>query len=184
VIAATNKNLAHEVREGRFREDLYYRLNVISIFLPPLRERIDDVPRLVEHFLHKHRYNPGAAPARIMPQAMDALMEHDWPGNVRELENIIERAVVLAQGSVITEDHIRFSSADQRHFVDVAEKVRKGTPIPEVLNEVEQKMLLEALGQSSGDRVAAAALLGLELKDLQQKLSDYGITVDRESVSI
>jgi two-component system, NtrC family, response regulator AtoC len=183
VITATNKNLAHEVREGRFREDLYYRLNVISIYLPPLRERMDDIPRLVEHFLHKHRYNPGSPPARISPSALDALMEHNWPGNVRELENIIERAVVLAQGTVISEDHIRFSSADQRHFVDLAERVRKGTPIIEVLQEVERKMLIEAIGQSSGDRVAASALLGIELKELQQKLEEYGVPTDPETVS-
>jgi two-component system, NtrC family, response regulator AtoC len=183
IIAATNKNLAHEVREGRFREDLYYRLNVISMYLPPLRERRDDIPRLVEHFLHKHRYNPGAPPARISPQALDLLMEHDWPGNVRELENIIERAVVLAQGTVIGEDHIRFSSADQRHFVDVADRVRKGTPIAEVLHEVERKMLIEAIGQSNGDRVASAALLGIELKELQSKLEEYGVPSDPEAVN-
>src|SRR5699024_4670563 len=136
---------------------LYYRLNVISIYLPPLRERTDDVPRLVEHFLHKHRYKPGAAPARISPQAIELLMEHDWPGNVRELENIIERAVVLAQGTVISDEHIRFSSADQRHFIDLAERVRKGVPIHEVLQEVERKLLLEALGQTDGDWVASSA---------------------------
>jgi two-component system, NtrC family, response regulator AtoC len=175
VIAATNKNLAHEVREGRFREDLYYRLNVISIYLPPLRERLDDIPRLIEHFLNKHRYSPGSPPAKISPDAVNALMNHHWPGNVRELENIIERAVVLAQGTVITEDHIMFSSADQRHFVDIAERVRRGTKIPEVLQEVERKMLIEALRQVEGDRVAASALLGIELREFQQKLQDYGV---------
>lgn len=183
IIAATNKNLAHEVREGRFREDLYYRLNVISIYLPPLRERTDDIPRLVEHFLHKHRYNPSAAPARISPQALDLLMEHNWPGNVRELENIIERAVVLAQGTVIGEDHIRFSSADQRHFIDLAERVRKGTPMSEIVQEVERKLLIEAISQSSGDRVAAAGLLGLDLQELQHKLEEYGVPSDPEAVN-
>jgi two-component system, NtrC family, response regulator AtoC len=144
---------------------------------------MDDVPRLVEHFLQKHRYNPGSPPARISPQALDLLMEHNWPGNVRELENIIERAVVLAQGTVISEEHIRFSSADQRHFVDLAERVRKGTPICEVLQEVERKMLIEAIGQSAGDRVAAAALLGIDLKELHQKLEDYGVPSDPETVT-
>lgn len=92
VIAATNKVLMQEVRDGRFREDLYYRLNVIAIYLPPLRERKEDVPLLVEHFLDKHRYSSSSVPARISTSAMQRLMEHDWPGNVRELENIIERA--------------------------------------------------------------------------------------------
>ncbi|MDI3341309.1 MAG: sigma-54 dependent transcriptional regulator [Sphaerobacter sp.] len=175
VIAATNKNLAHEVREGRFREDLYYRLNVITIYLPPLRERRDDIPMLVEHFLHKHRYSAGSGPARITPGAMRMLQEYDWPGNVRELENLIERAVVLAQGSVITEEHITFSSADQRNFIDIAARVRRGATIAEVQQEVEKLMLIEALKQAEGDRVAAASLLGLELTEFQRKLIDYGI---------
>jgi len=175
VIAATNKNLAQEVRENRFREDLYYRLNVITIYLPPLRERLDDIPMLVEHFLHKHRYTAGSGPAKITPGAMRMLQEYDWPGNVRELENLIERAVVLAQGSVITEDHITFSSADQRNFVDIAARVRRGATITEVQQEVEKLMLIEALKQVEGDRVAAASLLGLDMSEFQQKLIDYGI---------
>jgi two-component system response regulator AtoC len=175
VIAATNKNLAHEVREGRFREDLYYRLNVISIFLPPLRDRQDDIPLLVEHFLQKHRFQVGSSPAKITPGAMQMLMEHHWPGNVRELENLIERAVVLAQGTIITEDHISFSSADQRHFIDIAQLVRKGSTITEVQQEVEKQMLIEALKQAEGDRVAAASLIGIDLPAFQRKLVDYGI---------
>ncbi|MFS8530731.1 sigma-54-dependent transcriptional regulator [Sphaerobacter thermophilus] len=175
VIAATNKNLAQEVRENRFREDLYYRLNVITIYLPPLRERLDDIPMLVEHFLHKHRYTAGSGPAKITPGAMRMLQEYDWPGNVRELENLIERAVVLAQGTVITEDHITFSSADQRNFVDIAARVRRGATITEVQQEVEKLMLIEALKQVEGDRVAAASLLGLDIGEFQQKLIDYGI---------
>ncbi|HET9014321.1 MAG TPA: sigma-54 dependent transcriptional regulator [Thermomicrobiaceae bacterium] len=175
VIAATNKNLSQEVRDSRFREDLYYRLNVITIYLPPLRDRVDDVPLLVEHFLHKHRYVTGGGPAKITPGAMEMLMEHPWPGNVRELENIIERAVVLAQGMVITEEHITFSSADQRNFIDIAQRVRKGSTIAEVQQEVEKQMLIEALKQVDGDRVAAASLLGLDLPAFQQRLVDYGI---------
>jgi two-component system response regulator AtoC len=175
VIAATNKSLAQEVRENRFREDLYYRLNVITIYLPPLRERLDDIPMLVEHFLHKHRYTAGSGPAKITPGAMRMLQEYDWPGNVRELENLIERAVVLAQGTVITEDHITFSSADQRNFVDIAARVRRGATITEVQQEVEKLMLIEALKQVEGDRVAAASLLGLDIGEFQQKLIDYGI---------
>ncbi|MBX6341436.1 MAG: sigma-54-dependent Fis family transcriptional regulator [Thermomicrobiaceae bacterium] len=178
VIAATNKNLSHEVREGRFREDLFYRLNVISIYLPPLRERKDDIPLLVEHFLNKHRYTAGSGPAKISPAAMQMLMEYDWPGNVRQLENIIERAVVLSQGTVITEEHISFSSADQRHFIDIAERVRKGVSIADVQAEVEKQMLIEALKQTEGDRVAAASLIGMELQQFQRKLLDYGIPAE------
>ncbi len=175
VIAATNKNLAHEVREGRFREDLYYRLNVISIYLPALRDRQDDIPLLVEHFLQKHRFQVGSGPAKITPGAIQMLMDYNWPGNVRELENLIERAVVLAQGTIITEDHISFSSADQRHFIDIAQLVRKGSTITEVQQEVEKQMLIEALKQAEGDRVAAASLIGIDLPSFQRKLIDYGI---------
>jgi len=182
VIAATNKNLMQEVREGRFREDLYYRLNVISIFLPPLRERRDDIPALVEHFLHKHRYVPGAAPARITQDAMRLLREHDWPGNVRELENIIERAVVLSQGTIITEDHVNFSPADQRNFIDLAAKVHEGASIREVQHEVERQMLIEALRQSDGDRIVAATLLSLDVNQLQEKLITYGLSGEVSTV--
>ncbi len=106
VIAATNRNLAEEVDAGRFREDLYYRLNVIHIHMPPLRDRMDDLPLLVEHFLTKFRFKPDAIPTTISEEAMARLMEHDWPGNVRELENAVERAVVLSRGNPIMPDHL------------------------------------------------------------------------------
>jgi two-component system response regulator AtoC len=116
VIAATNRNLAEEVQKGKFREDLYYRLNVIHIHMPPLRERKDDIPLLVEHFLVKFRHAPGAIPTSISEDALQRLMEYDWPGNVRELENAIERAVVLSRGNPITVDQLPFG--DQREARD------------------------------------------------------------------
>jgi DNA-binding NtrC family response regulator len=106
VIAATNRNLAEEVDDGRFREDLYYRLNVIHIHMPPLRDRMEDIPHLVEHFLAKYRAKPEAIPTAISEEAVARLMEHDWPGNVRELENAVERAVVLSRGATIMPDHL------------------------------------------------------------------------------
>jgi two-component system response regulator AtoC len=109
VITATNRDLAAEVEAGRFREDLYYRLNVIHIHMPPLRERRDDIPALVEHFLVKYRHAPGAIPTTISEEALDRLVAHDWPGNVRELENAIERAVVLSRGNAITAAHLAFT---------------------------------------------------------------------------
>jgi DNA-binding NtrC family response regulator len=109
VITATNRDLAAEVEGGRFREDLYYRLNVIHIHMPPLRERRDDIPALVEHFLVKYRHAPGAIPTTISEEALSRLTEHDWPGNVRELENAIERAVVLSRGNPITVEHLAFT---------------------------------------------------------------------------
>ena len=109
VIAATNRDLAAEVEAGRFREDLYYRLNVIHIHMPPLRERERRHPALVEHFLVKYRHAPGAIPTTITEEALNRLIEHDWPGNVRELENAIERAVVLSRGNAITIEHLAFT---------------------------------------------------------------------------
>jgi two-component system response regulator AtoC len=175
VIAATNKILTQEVEDNRFREDLYYRLNVISIFLPPLRDRRDDIPLLVEHFLHKHRYLPSSQPSRVSQGAMQMMMDYHWPGNVRELENIIERASVLAQGGVITEDHISFTGADNRRFIDVGQRIRKGTRLGDLMQDVERLALCEALAQTDGDRVAASSLLGIDVVELRHRLEAYGL---------
>jgi two-component system, NtrC family, response regulator AtoC len=110
VIAASNRDLADEVDRGRFREDLYYRLNVIHVEMPPLRDRKEDIPALVEHFLTKYRWSPDAIPTTITEEALDRLVGYDWPGNVRELENAVERAVVLSRGQPITVDHLPFGS--------------------------------------------------------------------------
>ncbi len=171
VIVATNKVLQQEVEANRFREDLYYRLNVIAIYLPPMRERREDIPLLVEHFLNKYRATPRSEPSRMSQQVMDALIEYDWPGNVRELQNLIERAVVLSQGSVITQEHISFFGADNRRLFDIGTLVRRGTSLDVLLDEVEQAALAEALTAADGDRTQAAALLGLRLPQFNQRVS-------------
>jgi two-component system response regulator AtoC len=175
VIAATNKHLPHEIEEGRFREDLYYRLNVIAIFLPALRDRKEDIPLLVEHFLHKHRFTASSGPARVSQGAMQLMMDYEWPGNVRELENLIERATVLSQGGVITEEHVTFSGAESRRFVDIGQRIRKGTTLATLLADVERQALSEALTQTDGDRIAAAALLGTSLPEFQHRLDEVGL---------
>ena len=175
VISATNKVLPQEVESSRFREDLYYRLNVISIYLPALRDRLDDIPLLVEHFLSKHRPAIASGPARISQGAMRTLMEYEWPGNVRQLENAIERASVLSQGGVITEEHVDLSGADNRRFVDVGQQIRKGTTLRELLGDVERQALSEALTQTDGDRVAAASLLGLDVPEFQTRLVAFNL---------
>jgi two-component system, NtrC family, response regulator AtoC len=163
--------LQQEVEANRFREDLYYRLNVIAIYLPPMRERREDIPLLVEHFLTKYRATPRSEPSRMSQQAMDALMEYDWPGNVRELQNLIERAVVLSQGSIITPEHISFFGADSRRLFDIGTLVRRGTSLDELLEEVEEAAIAEALTAADGDRTQAAALLGLRLPQFNKRVS-------------
>lgn len=169
VIAATNKILPQEIEANRFREDLYYRLNVISVYLPPLRDRKDDIPLLVEHFVDKHRYKSGASVARVSQSAMDKLMAYDWPGNIRELENLIQRATVLAGGEVITGDHIQFSGADSRRLLDLGDRVRRGTSLEDLLGEVERTAIEEALSSVDGDRKEAASLLGLTMQAFNKR---------------
>ncbi|HEV2128117.1 MAG TPA: sigma-54 dependent transcriptional regulator [Thermomicrobiales bacterium] len=171
VIAATNKVLQQEVEANRFREDLYYRLNVIAIYLPPLRERREDIPLLVEHFLSKYRATPRSEPSRMSQQAVEMLMDYDWPGNVRELQNLVERAVVLSQGSIITPEHISFFGADSRRLFDIGTLVRRGTSLDDLLDEVEHAALEEALAAAKGDRSEAAALLGLKVPQFNKRIS-------------
>jgi two-component system response regulator AtoC len=174
VIAATNKMLEAEVAAGRFREDLFYRLNVLTIHLPPLRDRLEDLPLLAEYFLDKHRYTPGGPPARLSAPALERLMAHTWPGNVREMENTLERAVALAQGGIITANHIRFPAVHERPFIDVAERVRARTPLATLMADVARLALAEALRQADGDQAAAAATLGLapiEFRDQAERVN-------------
>ena len=163
VIAATNKHLPDEIAEGRFREDLYYRLNIIAIHLPPLRERKDDIPLLVEHFLNKFRPTPQAKPARVTQSALDRLLEHTWPGNIRELQNVIERAVILASGGVITEEQIDFTGSSLRATIDITQRLRDGASLAELIGSVEREAVAEALRINRGDAEAAATMLGVDV---------------------
>jgi len=161
VVAATNVDLEAAVAAGRFREDLYYRLNVLRIDMPPLRRRPDDVPSLVAHFLDRYRARAGAAPTKISAEAMDALLAHDWPGNVRELENAIQRAVVMANDRVITPDVLELGVPHARLALDVDALVRDGVPLTTVVRDVERAMAEAALRRTHGDAAEAAALLGI-----------------------
>lgn len=175
VVTATNKILQQEVEAGRFREDLYYRLNVIAIYLPPLRERDGDIPLLVEHFVDKNRFKSGAPASKVSQGALEKLEEYDWPGNVRELENVVQRATVLAQGGVITEEHIRFAGMDGRRLIDVGERVRRGTDLPEMLDEIERLAIDEAISAADGDRKEAASLLGISLTEMNKRAKGYDL---------
>ena len=176
VIAATNKNLAEEVHDGRFREDLYYRLNVIAIHMPPLRDREGDVPLLVEHFLDKYRFTPQSPPAKISEEALETLERHDWPGNGRELENTIERAVILARGGVITREHLRLVNRIQpkpgKLTVDLGQLLDRSKGLDDMLAEVERRLLAEALERSSGQIETAAALVGMTPSAFEKRLRE------------
>lgn len=175
VIAATNKNLAEEVAAGRFREDLYYRLNVITIYMPPLRERKEDIPLLVEHFLNKFRYQPGSPPARISEEAMQALIEYDWPGNVRQLEHTIERAVIVARGGIITSQHLNLEAAAELAIVDINQKLQANQTLAEIVADVERLALNRALERTNNNRYHAARLLGIDIATLEKKLDEHGL---------
>jgi two-component system response regulator AtoC len=161
VLAATNKNLREEMLAGRFREDLFYRLDVIAIHLPPLRERSDDIPGLVAHFLDKHRFSPTSPPARISEEALLLLERYSWPGNVRELESTIWRGVLLSQGAVITPQHLIFDDEWARSMVDINQRLRQKVGLEELLREVEREALRVAVRQCEQDTGRAAELLGI-----------------------
>jgi two-component system response regulator AtoC len=175
VIAATNKNLRHEVEQGHFRQDLFYRLEVITIFMPPLRERKEDIPLLVEHFLNKYRYTPGSPPSRISEGAMQTLLEHDWPGNVRELEHAVQRAVVMSQGGVITREHLQVDPAKELGVINLDQKLQQGHSLGQIMSGIEAYLVSRALERNKGNRHETARLLGLDLPGLERKLAEYGL---------
>jgi DNA-binding NtrC family response regulator len=171
VIAATNQDLHAAIEEGAFREDLYYRLNVVPITIPPLRERRQDIPFLVEHFLAKYREDMGGRVTSVTPQAMEKLMAYRWPGNVRELENVIQRAMVLAQGPALEAKDIHLDAERK-----AAERAGEAPFLPEgkTLEQYEQDLIREALRRTGGNKWQAARLLGLTRSALRYRLKQMG----------
>jgi DNA-binding NtrC family response regulator len=170
VIAATNRDLKQMVSDGKFQEDLYYRLNVIPIDIPPLRERREDIPILVEHFVEKHRQRTGKPVDRVEPGVLETLQRYDWPGNVRELENTIERAVVLSTGPVMTAAAIS--------LIGVTSSAATGLPslrLHQNLEWVEKETIRRALDQSGGVKKDAAELMGISQRALSYYLAKYRI---------
>ncbi|MHB1925759.1 MAG: nif-specific transcriptional activator NifA [Leptospirillum sp.] len=192
IIAATNRNLEEAIRKNAFREDLYYRLNVVPIFLPPLRQRKEDIPLLIEHFLGRFNLENGRS-VRISPGAVLALLEHDWPGNVRELENTVERLVVMSQSDMIEETDVSrtlalFSSftpplsqdpsRDSLRPVDrisIASGRGEGLLLPEAVSELERKKILDVLERTGWIKTRAAALLGITPRQLGYRMMKYAI---------
>jgi transcriptional regulator with PAS, ATPase and Fis domain len=176
VVAATNRDLAVEVEKGRFREDLYYRLQVIPVLLPPLRERRSDIPILVQHFLDKYNAKHEARRCTIADDAMVHLWEYDWPGNVRELENLVERLVVLSDDGFVHVDHL---PPNIRSFISEKKIPRpslteEGIDLNKAVEEFEYRLIDEALRRTKGNKQAAARLLGLKRTTLVAKLRRKG----------
>ena len=176
IIAATNVDLKRMVDEGRFREDLYYRLHVITVQLPALRERKDDVPLLVQHFLAKYGEENDKTDLEITPEALDLLVEYDWPGNVRELENAIERAVVLSTesriGVALIPDHVRVTQPFQMPRIVVPPE---GIPFKEVIANSEKQLIESALEEAGGVQKRAAELLRIKPTTLNEMIKRYAI---------
>lgn len=172
VISATNLDLEQHVRQGNFREDLFYRLNVIPLHLPPLRERKQDIMALVGHFLEKCCRMMGRAHMTISKQALEALEEHPWPGNVRELENLVERLVALTEGDVIRFEDLPsgMCGRDLRSGDVSLELTERGIDMPAAITEIERRLVVQALALSGGVKARAAALLGINRTTLVEKL--------------
>jgi DNA-binding NtrC family response regulator len=176
IIAATNIDLQKAVEESRFRDDLYYRLNVISVKLPPLRDRKEDIPLLADHFIHKYDAENGKNIKGIDSDALKLLMEHDWPGNVRELENVVERAVVLTIGDHITQDYFPRSLLEGLEPREVRVMLPEaGISLKREVEDFERKLILTALQRSEGNQKRAAHLLHLNPTTLNEKLKRLNI---------
>jgi two-component system nitrogen regulation response regulator NtrX len=172
VLSATNKDLSAEIARATFREDLYFRLAVVPILVPPLRERAEDIPELARHFLEVASARFGRRPKKLAPDALKALGAHRWPGNVRELKNLIERLMILSPGDEIT--------AEDLPFAEAADALPPDAPLKDARDDFERRYILAALRRHRGNVTRAADALGLERSNLYRKLKGYGIEVERE----
>ncbi|MBN1638020.1 MAG: sigma-54-dependent Fis family transcriptional regulator [Ignavibacteriales bacterium] len=169
IIAATNRNLEEMIKQKIFREDLYYRLNVVTINLPPLRERKEDIPKLIETFTKKYAIKNGKDILGLTKEAMDKMMKYDYPGNIRELQNIIERAVILSRTEYIIEEDLPFKS-EKRVSSDLLDPLLLEHNYKEKMKAFEKEMLVKVLEQTNGNKSAAARLLGITERHLRSRL--------------
>lgn len=171
IISATNRDLELQVKEGNFREDLFYRLKVVTMVLPPLRKRKEDLPFLIDHFIEKFSRENGKNIRELTAEARDLLMKYDYPGNVRELINILERAVVITRNEYITSDDLPFKSLDiQESFPD-----RKSGSLRDALESLEKQLISEAMGKTADNQTRAADILGMSERMLRYKLKKYDL---------
>lgn len=172
LIAATNQNLEEKIKKRTFREDLFYRINVVPIKVPPLRNREDDIPLLVEHFLRKFSRETGVEKKDISDEAMDTLQAYSWKGNIRELENLIERVLVLAEGNLITADDLPI---DLQSNIICDFSNLKDKSLPEILEEFEKNIILRVLKEENGKKLNVAKRLGIKSSTLYYKLEKYNL---------
>jgi two-component system response regulator PilR (NtrC family) len=188
IVAATNKRLETEVKAGRFREDLFYRLNVITIEIPPLRDRRDDIPILADHFLEAVAQELGRPALRFSPRALEVLQKYDFPGNVRQLQNIVERAATLSEGDVLMPESLPptlrgepVAPADESGGAGELQ-LAPGFSLERYLDDAERRYLTAALQKSDGVKTRAAEILGLSFRSFRYRLAKHGLT-DREEGS-
>ena len=177
VIAATSKNLEQEVKDGKFREDLFYRLNVLPIRIPPLIDRTEDIPLLCDYFIDRFNVKLGKKITGIAPAAMSLLLQHNWPGNVRELENLIERAVIMAETDVITQDQLPQAIAGHSDTCQTMEAIFNGFSIRAGKEILEKTLIRRALKATGGNRTQAAKLLEISHPSLLHKMKAYNINL-------
>ncbi len=173
LIAATNRDLEKEVSDGRFREDLYYRLKVVTLRIPPLRERPGDIPQLAEHFLNLFAQEHGKPPMRLSQGALELLSRYAWPGNVRQLRNVIESAVVFTQGEEIGAADLPVEVRESSTVSTTGLPVQSVVGEPRTMADIERQAILETLARTAGHRARAADILGIGLRTLQRKLKEY-----------
>ena len=173
LVAATNRDLEKEVAEGRFREDLYYRLKVVTLRIPPLRERPGDIQPLLEHFLGIFCQEHGKPPKRVSPEALELLTRYAWPGNVRELRNVVESVIVFHQGDVIEPSDLPSELRAAPAISAPGSPVQPGAGDVRTMADIERQAILETLARTGGHRAKAADILGIGLRTLQRKLKEY-----------
>ena len=178
VLAATNKDLLAEIRAGRFRDDLYFRLNVIPIFVPPLRDRPDDIPVLADHFMAVMAAEYGRRPKRLAPEAVARLQQYAWPGNVRELRNVIERMIIMVAGDTITAQDLAFLGRDRDTLYEPP--AAAAGRLAEARDQFERDYILRALAAAQGNMSKTAEVLGVERSNLYKKMKAFGIAPRRE----
>jgi len=176
IVAATVKDLVKEVNEGKFRDDLFYRLNVVPVHIPPLRERKEDIPLLITHFIKKHNQSLGKNVTGVEPKALEALMNYKWYGNVRELENTIERAIVLADGESIVPENLPMDIQTFREKMEILPLSEEEYSIKKSSKALEMMLIRRALKRTKGNHTHAARLLEISHRALLYKIKEYGIT--------